>query len=437
MIKRALLAFPLFFFLGNGLNSAFPQVAEKTAVLWCDPLMNIRRLGSRQTIVNVVRKARSAGFSAIALGVKTNTGEVIYESKVAPRLLDWQDYRVPLDFDAVQFFLQEAHRNGLQLYAVFPVFAGGEMLERKGIVYSKHSDWQTVVYAVDADEPKIMPITEWAMGPVAFLNPLLPEVQKHEIALITEFLEKYSGIDGLILDKVRFSGIEADFSDFSRKEFESYLGSGKLNWWPEDVYELQLVDDEWQVVPGEYYQSWIQFRAARMRQFYERIVQDIKKTDPSIPVGSFVGAWYPTYYEYGVNWASESNVPEEKWATSDYYKTAVAEKLSYLVVGCFFPRVTMEDAEKVGADWWMSVEGSAITANEVVNKVCPVYGAILVEEFKDSAEKFSAAVTTANKLTDGLYVYDLSEVEKYKYWDELGAVLRAAKTRAAKRNVRR
>ena len=46
--------------------------------------------------------------------------------------------------------------------------------------------------------------------------------------------------------------------------------------------------------------------------------------------------WYPTYYEYGVNWASESTIPEEEWASTEYYKTAFAELLDYLVVGCYF-----------------------------------------------------------------------------------------------------
>jgi len=125
-----------------------------------------------------------------------------------------------------------------------------------------------------------------------------------------------------------------------------------------------------------------------------------------------VGAWYPTYYEYGVNWASETNVPEEDWASSNYPKTALAEIFDYLVVGCFFPRITMEEAENVDAEWWMSVEGSSIIAREVVGEASPVHASLLVEQFKSNADTFKKALRTAMNLNDGLYVYDFSQIEK-------------------------
>ncbi len=83
----------------------------------------------------------------------------------------------------------------------------------------------------------------------------------------------------------------------------------------------------------------------------------------------------------------------------------------------------MEEAENVGADWWMSVEGSSILALEVVGQVSPVHASVMVEQFKDNADNFKEALRTALKLTEGLYVYDFSQIEKYKYWDELKEVL--------------
>lgn len=408
------------------LNTGFSYgQSTKPSVLWCDPLLNIRTLTTRGGILNVVNKAKTNGFQGVAIGVKAITGEVLYKSDVAPRLLEWNNYRVPLDFDLVRLFVEEARKRGLQVYAVFPVFAEGHMLERSGTVYSQHPDWQSEVYVVEKDEPAIIPITQWAYGPVAFANPLLPSVQNYEISLITEFIKKYN-VDGLILDKVRFSGIEADFSKESRRQFETYQGGKKVDWWPDDVLQWQLKDDVWQPVPGKLFVQWVEFRASAMKTYLDRLLAAVKKADPIMPVGNFAGAWYPTYYEYGVNWASETNIPEETWASRNYYRTAIAEDLSYSVVGCFFPRVTMDDAEKAGADWWMSVEGSAIIAMDVVNKATPVYGTLLAEQFRESGEVFKESLRLALNLTDGLYVTDFSQVERYKFWDEIREVLTGA-----------
>jgi len=83
----------------------------------------------------------------------------------------------------------------------------------------------------------------------------------------------------------------------------------------------------------------------------------------------------------------------------------------------------MEEAENAGAEWWMSVEGSSIIAKEVVGQVSPVHASLMVEQFKDTADTFKKALSTALNLTEGLYVYDFSQIEKYKYWDELQEVL--------------
>ncbi len=399
--------------------------AEKVSVLWCDPLLNIRQLSTRVGILKILNNARDSGFQAVALGVKCTTGDVIYDSKLAPRLLEWKDYSVPQDFDLVGVFIEEARRRGLQVYAFYPVFSEGHMLERVGTVYGAHPEWQSSVYVVENEIPAVVPITQWAYGPVAFANPLKTEVQTYEISIISEFIQQYQ-VDGLILDKVRFSGLEAEFSDETRRKFETFLGGQKVDWWPADVFEWQLLNDEWQPVPGRLFVPWIEFRANAIKSFVGRLTEAVHELDPTLPVGNFVGSWYPTYYEYGANWASVNNVPEEDWASRDYNKTAFAEQLNYSVVGCFFPRITMDEAEKIGADWWMSVEGSSIVAMDVVKKATPVYGAVLVEQFKENAETFKKSLQTTMNLTDGLYVTDVSQIDRYEYWDEIAAVLNSS-----------
>jgi len=406
------------------LPQSFAQPVEKISVLWVDPLKNIDKINSRSGIVNIINKTKSAGFQAIALGVKAVTGEVLFTESQAPTLLAWRDIRMPLDFDPLRIFLDEGRKRNLQIYAVFPLFSEGYMPERQGVLYDQHPEWQTTVYVVENSEPILLPMTQWAYGPIAYANPLSREVQNYEIAVVSKLLEKYT-VDGIIFEKGRFYGIEADFTETTQKQFERYLDGTELSWWPQDVYEWQYINDKWQRVPGNYFRDWLEFRASEIKSFYERLMSAVREKDPSLPVGNFVGGWYPKYYEYGVNWASESTLPEEDWASREYYKTAVAEMFDYLIAGCFFPRISMRETEALGAEWWLSVEGSARLAMEVVDNECPVYGSILAQQFKDDGEKFTRALKTVLERTDGLYVNDLSAIEANRFWDELRSVLRS------------
>ncbi|MFQ5674988.1 MAG: alpha amylase family protein [bacterium] len=404
----------------------FSQNENKAAVLWCDPLKNFEQITTRDGIISLLDQAKDSGFRGIALVVKTNSGEVIYKNgKLAPRLLEWKGARLTIDFDPLQVFLVESKSRNLEIYAVFSVFAEGHLMERRGPIYGNHPDWQSTVYVMDDEEPVLMPITEWSYGPIAFANPVRKDVQNYEVSVINEFIKNYK-VDRIIFDKMRFSGIESDFSDYSKQEFQKFLGPAQqLNWWPDDIYELRLVSDELERIPGQYYQEWIEFRAKTMQSFLKLLIDSIRKVDASVPISSFVGAWYPTYYEVGVNWASETNIPEEEWSSRDYYKTAQAEMLDSVIAACFFPRVTIEEAENVNADWWMSIEGSAAVANEVVNRACPVEAAVMVEQFKNNSGLFKKALATALDLDDGLYVYDFSQLEKYDYWGAVKSVLQS------------
>ncbi len=407
----------------GSLGVALAQGTPKVAVLWIDPLKSIGEISTRSGIVGVLERCKAAGIGAVAIGVKTNTGEVLYESKLAPELQQWENRPVRLDVDPVSVFVEEGERRGIQIYAVFSVFSEGHLVERQGPVYETRNYWQSTVYAVGNEGPRLMPVTEWMEGNFAFVNPHLPEVQQYEISLVKEFVERYS-VDGLLLDKVQFLGIESDFSDQTRALFMGFLGEdATIQWWPKDVLEWQFTDNGWQVVWGPLFRRWVQFRAVTIHDFLARLVQEIRRLDPTLPVGIFAGAWYPTYYEYGLNWASENNIVEEAWAPREYYQTAVAELVNYVAVGCYFPRLTTEEAEAVGAQWWMSVEGSSLLAMEVVNKVCPVYGSILVPLFGEDRARFQQAMETALAQTNGLYLYDLSAIQRFDYWDEVAGVL--------------
>jgi hypothetical protein len=65
------------------------------------------------------------------------------------------------------------------------------------------------------------------------MNPLLPDVQDYERSIAKELLTNYD-VDGIVYDdRLRYGGMNADFSDYSQQEFEKYL-KRRVSW-PEDV----------------------------------------------------------------------------------------------------------------------------------------------------------------------------------------------------------
>ena len=60
---------------------------------------------------------------------------------------------------------------------------------------------------------------------------------------------------------------------------------------------------------------------------------------------------------------------------------------------------------------------------EVVNNVCPVYGSVLIDLFKNDSALLKQALKVALEHTNGLYIYDLSHVESYQLWDDIREVL--------------
>ena len=58
-----------------------------------------------------------------------------------------------------------------------------------------------------------------------------------------------------------------------------------------------------------YFTKWLEFRAKAIHDFMKKAHQEIKSVNPNIKFGVYVGGWYSTYYEVGVNWASKNMIP--------------------------------------------------------------------------------------------------------------------------------
>lgn len=55
--------------------------------------------------------------------------------------------------------------------------------------------------------------------------------------------------------------------------------------------------------------QWLEFRAKVIHDFMEKARAAVKSVNPSVKFGVYVGGWYASYYDVGVNWASPITIP--------------------------------------------------------------------------------------------------------------------------------
>ena len=99
------------------------------------------------------------------------------------------------------------------------------------------------------------------------VNPVNEEYQEYILNIFREIVTKYPKLDGIILDRVRYDGFTADFSELSRQKFEEYLGK-KLDVFPDDIYRWKK-DELGNFYPerGQYFLQWFEWRASVIYKF--------------------------------------------------------------------------------------------------------------------------------------------------------------------------
>ncbi|HSI73707.1 MAG TPA: family 10 glycosylhydrolase, partial [Fimbriimonas sp.] len=88
------------------------------------------------------------------------------------------------------------------------------------------------------------------------MNPNDPVVQQYALEIVKELVGNYD-VDGIVYDdRLRFGGMNADFSELTRRQFETVVKQ-PLNW-PDDVfrwtYNLDLTRG---MRPGRFYDQWM------------------------------------------------------------------------------------------------------------------------------------------------------------------------------------
>jgi hypothetical protein len=275
--------------------------------------------------------------------------------------------------------------------------------------------------------PAFLPISARPESQVPLMmNPHHPEVQKRAIALAKEVVANYA-VDGILYDdRMRYAGMDADFSPEAQSEFEKWVGRKLV--WPDDVYKITFTPAFVRgIVPGPYYDAWLTWRALTLRNFVARVRQEIKLVRFETLFGVYAGSWYGEYPVYGSNWASTATEAGFWFLTPSYQKTGYAALLDVLITGCYYPTATIYEAMSKGVGIGVTVEAAGALTNRLARDRAWSYAGIMLSQFKDNPEGLERALQAACASTQGVMVFDLSH-DIGPFWP----VFRQAFGRAAK-----
>ena len=397
-----------------------PRAAESpfAKYLWFDAEANFARFASQDSIRYWLDRTVEAGFNRIVVDVKPVEGDVLYKSGFMPELTDFRGTRVDRRWDYLQCFLDEAAARNLRVTVSTTIFPVGLVASRQGPAYRDPAfDGRTcTVYRPEG----LSDIRDDRSAEIAFLNPAMPENQEWALRFVRELLTRYR-FDAYALDYCRYPGAGADFSEFSRRDFEAFLGHA-VERFPEDIFTY---DKDGNRVPGKYYKPWWEYRAKVIRSFIARVREEIDRLQPGVELEYWAASWLHAIYANGQNWASpRSEFWREyldSWASPEYGEAGFADLLDVFITGTYLERVR-------GADDPESVEFGLNRSLRDVQGDCTVYGSLYA---KNHLDEFEDAVYLCLQKTKGVMVFDIVQVIKNGLWDDIRRGIDRAEREAA------
>lgn len=441
IIYYLLLSFGLF--VGCSEQKKKSSIDLKPKLMWFDAEANFERFSYPDSIDFYLEKIKSIGFTDAVVDIRPITGEVLYKSEFAPQMKEWDGFERP-DFDYLEHFITKAHELGLKVHASLNTFVGGHNFFDRGQTYTTNPEWASMVYTPDQGIVSIMTLKKKYS---AMINPINPDFQAHMLNVLKEVTSKYPELDGFMLDRVRYDGIMADFSDLSKNKFEEYLGE-KIEKFPTDIYEWKTdADGKNNYVRGKHFLKWIEWRSKNIHDFMALARQTVKQINPNISFGTYTGAWYPSYFEVGVNWASNQYDPSKDfdWATPEYKNFGYAELIDMYATGNYYTNITMneyrksnnivinETDSKGARGTWYCVEGSCEKIKGIMNGH-PFLGGILVDQFYENRPQLSRSIAMNLQASDGLMVFDIVHIIHKNMWKEVEDGFRMAQDENAFNN---
>lgn len=405
----------------------------KPRYLWIDAAANFPDYAnSKENIKRDLTLAKNTGFTDVVVDVRPTMGDVLFKSSVA-QYVTKLDYWAPdgsydfyertVSWDYLQAFIDAGHELGLKVHAAINTFVGGNKypygLGEQGLLFrdeSKH-DWATSLN-LEGGVKNILDVSDDSYS-AKFFNPVKPEVQNYMLSILSD-LAKYK-LDGIFLDRCRFDGMTSDFSEYTRKEFEKYIGEEVTNF-PADVMAPNM--SEYQALPTTlppYFKKWLEFRVKIIHDFIVKARTTVKGVNNNIQFGVYVGAWYSNYYGVGVNWASPkfntaSYYP--KWATENYKDFGYADHLDYLLLGAY------ASADKVYGSTEWTVQGFCKKAKDLLMGDVKYSGGPDVGNWGTPVgvnlnQAVINTVDAAINSSDGYFLFDIIHLKKYDYWGDV------------------
>lgn len=379
---------------------------EMEKMLWLDASANIQRFASRANIRHFLDLVRQTGFNKIIVDVKPTQGDVLYASDFMHRVESLNGEKVYIDWDYLQYFIDQAEQCGLKVTVSTTFFPMGKQTTREGEVYrDKKWDGKTCLqYTPDG----MVDIRDDASKVAAFLNPVLPEVQEYLLRMVREIVTRYD-FDAYALDYCRYPDGQSDFSQASREAFEKYIGQS-VERFPEDIFTY---DRGGNMVPGKYYSQWWAFRAKVIRDFIARVRETVKSVKPDVKIEYWAASWWQAIYVNGQNWASPSFDPTQEgswsWVSPEYAEGGFADQIDTFLLGAYLNVI-------YGPGNPSSIEYAIDRAYRLIGDDCRIYGTI---SCADRNFDIAEAVYACMMRTKGLMVFDIVHVINNKMWDKI------------------
>lgn len=403
------------------------DVAAKPRVLWIDAAANfIDFANSKANILRDLQLAKEAGFTAVVVDVRPTTGDVLFQTDVTAQV-QWLGAWLPEGYskvertagwDYLQAFIDAGNEVGLEIYAGINTFVGGNTtsLGSSGVLFRdpEKEEWATHLLTDSGIKSTMEPGGTGAK----FFNPVRDDVQNYICGLL-EDLAAYNGLEGIILDRGRFDGLDSDFSPYTRGKFEDYLGYAVQNF-PEDVMAPGTTAGSLPSTTPEYFKKWLEFRVSVIHDFFEKARIAVKAVNPDMKFGVYVGGWYSTYYEVGVNWASpdyntSSSYPA--WATPEYKNYGYADMMDLILIGAYAAPTRI-----YGSSEW-TVQGFCSKAMEKIKGDAVVVGGPDVGNgsWATSSDEIVRnaivnSVDAAMGACDGYFLFDMIHLKKKNQW---------------------
>lgn len=479
-------------------------------IMWVDGTANLDRVASDELVRKLVTNLKQAGFNTIVFDVKPISGQVLYKSKIAPKIVSWRGRNLPIDFDPLAAMSREAKLQNIELlislnafseghsmfkagpgyeqiplqtvlYDPFPIIARGPValgsrayrrinpilneapkenevsvfmdgsklplpaenlfalsLDKQGRVVDGYEFGGTgdgvptvpeggslLVGAGGANEllrelatpgikpyfdagPNFVPISDRPSQQYPLMmNPNHPEVQSRALAIVDEIMRNYE-IDGILYDdRLRFGGLNADFSPLSRNLFEQFIGKPIV--WPDEVFKYTYTPQLKQGIrPGPYFDAWMSWRALTMRNWVSRVKAKVKSVQKTAKFGVYAGSWYGEYPQFGSNYGSSELDAGFWFLTETYRKTGFANQLDLLVTGCYYPTATIFEAMGLGVPIGRTVEAAGQLSNRVARDQTWTYAGLSLDQFRNNPDGLVNALQAACASTQGVMVFDYS-----------------------------